>query len=153
DANGGIESIEMDTGYGSVTALNTAGLTSVTGAGTQELTLTGTVGALNAALNGLVYQAPAGTTSDFLVLTADDNGHTGPVATTTQLVIALTVDAATDIAPTVVGPSQQTFNGAGVTFATADGTAFHVADGDANGASETAYVQVLHGALTVAAGG
>jgi PKD repeat protein len=127
---------------GSVLAPNTAGLTSASGNGTHLLALTGTLTALNAALDGLFYQAPAGIRSDYLNVMVIDAGRSGLLGT------AITVEDTPDVRPAVSAPPQQAATAAGVVFATANGNAIHLSDGDANGASEIAYVQTFTGTVT-----
>ena len=153
DSAGGVETVNLSTWYGSLLPLNTAGLSYVTGGSTNDVTMYGTVAALNAALNGLAYQTPPGTTQDYLSISVNDNGHTGPVEQGAQLSINLNLDGAFDLAPTATGPGYQTFNGAGVTLSQANGNPIHLADGDANGNIETVYVQTVSGTLTVNTGG
>jgi trimeric autotransporter adhesin len=70
----------------------TAGLTSVSGNGTTTVTLTGTINALNAAVNGLIFTPThnlSGTA--YLVVTLNDLANTGGVAMQTGKTIAIPV--------------------------------------------------------------
>ena len=65
---------------GVLTLSTTAGLAFSVGDGTSDATMTfsGTVGAINAALNGLVYRGNLDASGlDTLTLTTDDQGNTG----------------------------------------------------------------------------
>jgi hypothetical protein len=127
---------------GSVFAGNTAGLAAASGTGTNLLTMTGSVTALNAALEGLLYQAPAGITSDYLNVLVNDTGQTGLLGT------AIPVENTPDVRPAVSAPAQQAAKAAGVTFATVNGNAIHLSDGDANSAPEAVYLQTTSGTVT-----
>src|SRR5207253_9429583 len=119
--------------HGSVFAVNTAALASLSGNGTNLLTMSGTIAALNAALDGLEYQAPAGTTSDYLNVLISARGQSGVLGT------VIAVDSTPDISPVVSAPAQQAANAAGAVFATANGNAIHLSDGDANGSPEAVH--------------
>jgi VCBS repeat-containing protein len=77
DAEGGAELVKLSVAHGTLTPGSTAGLT-VTGSGTEALTLEGTIAALNGGLEGLTY-TPALNYSgaDTLSLEINDNGNTG----------------------------------------------------------------------------
>jgi hypothetical protein len=153
DSGDSIETLYLETTTGSLAVLNTAGLTSIqftqspTYSIVHYLTIAGTVPAVNAAFNGLEYQAFPGTASDSLFISVTDSSGAGA-----SLTVQLTNYGYTDIAPTVTGLGFQAFTNAGATFSQANGNAIHVADGDANGLYETAYVQVARGTLTVSSG-
>ncbi len=81
DAGGGAEQLTLSAGHGALTLGTTAGLqfSQGTGSGDPSITFTGTLSQLNAALDGLRYQAAAGYTlaGDTLTVTINDLGHTG----------------------------------------------------------------------------
>jgi hypothetical protein len=157
-AGSNIYTMTLDTGTGSLTVLNSAGLTSMVFMQSQYyaddhyLEIMGTVPALNAALNGLEYQSPPGIASDYFAIFVGENGPTGAAEAGADLSMQLTNYGYTDVAPTVTGPGFQAFTTAGATFSQANGNPIHVADADADGRYETAYVQVAGGTLTVANG-
>jgi hypothetical protein len=154
DAGSGNDTVLVQVLSGSLSAFNTSGLAAFSGNGTHSLILTGTVAALNTALDGLIYQAPPGLTGDFLNVFVLDNGGPSGKGLSASLSTAITVTSGTDIAPTISGPrGTQTANAAGMTFAQVNGNAIRVTDGDADGATEAVYVQVLFGTLTATAGG
>jgi hypothetical protein len=118
------------------------GLISVKGNHTNSLTLTGSLAGVNGALEGLEYQAPIGTSSDFLNVLALVGARSGALGT------AIIVENTPDVRPQVSAPTQQTANAAGMIFSTTNGNAIHLSDGNANGATETAYVQTVSGTVT-----
>jgi hypothetical protein len=88
DAGGSDETVTLAVLYGALTLATRAGL-SVNGDGTGLVTLTGTVAAINAALDGLSYQPAANYAGhDVLTVSANDNGNagTGGAQTATALV-------------------------------------------------------------------
>jgi Ca2+-binding RTX toxin-like protein len=77
DGNGGNETVTLAVQHGTLNLHTEDGLT-VSGDGTGNVTLTGDLTHLNAALSGLTYQATSGYSgSDTLSITTNDNGHTG----------------------------------------------------------------------------
>jgi hypothetical protein len=80
DANGGNETVTLSVASGALTLNGTAGLAFTVGGGTGDSTMTfsGTVAAINTALNGLSYQGNLNFNgSDTLNITTNDNGNTG----------------------------------------------------------------------------
>jgi hypothetical protein len=120
----------------------TTGSTTVTGNGTGNLTVTGTVTTVNTALATLVYTSPNAVSTVTLSASGNDGVATGNTVTTTIHV--------TNVAPTTSGPtsgtvawnSQLSFSGA---------SAFSVADPDS--ANVTAFVTTSVGAVSVTASG
>ena len=79
DANGGQDQVTLSVTNGTLTLPETSGLTFTVGSGTANttMTFTGTLPNINAALNGLVYQAPPLAGSQKLTITTNDSGGTG----------------------------------------------------------------------------
>ena len=80
DIGGGNATVTLSVLSGVLTLSTTAGLAFSVGDGTSDATMTfsGTVGAINAALNGLVYRGNLDASGlDTLTLTTDDQGNTG----------------------------------------------------------------------------
>jgi large repetitive protein len=80
DANGGNETVTLSVASGALTLNGTAGLAFTVGDGTADSTMTfsGTVAAINTALNGLIYKGNLNFNgSDTLNITTNDNGNTG----------------------------------------------------------------------------
>src|SRR5207244_4911655 len=82
DGLGNTESVYLQTVNGTLTAVHTSGLASITGNGTHALGLTGTLAALNSALDGLRFQSATGTTWDYLSALISDAGNTNGRART-----------------------------------------------------------------------
>ena len=99
DANGGIEQVTLSTADGSLTLGSTSGLSSVTGNGTADVTLSGTISQLNAALNGLTYTPNSGFVGDDdLQMSIDDEGNTGiggPQTADAEITLAVQVPTIT----------------------------------------------------------
>jgi hypothetical protein len=148
DGLGGNETVYVQVLTGTLTPGNTSGLASSSGSGSRTLALTGTLSALNTALDGLKYQAAGGTTLDYLNVMISDAGNTNGRPKTALLSTSISIDGSGDIAPAVSGPASATFNTAGLTFSVGNGNAIHLSDGDANGATETVFLQVMSGNLT-----
>lgn len=77
DAGSSVIRVKLTAGHGTLTLANTAGLT-VTGDGSGLVIMFGTVTAINAALDGLIYDGDTGYIgTDTLILTANDLGNSG----------------------------------------------------------------------------
>jgi VCBS repeat-containing protein/probable HAF family extracellular repeat protein len=78
DADGGIESITLGVQLGTLTLGSTAGLATVSGNGTGSVSLSGTLAALNAALDGTSYVSTGSFNgTDTLTLISNDQGNSG----------------------------------------------------------------------------
>ena len=101
DVDAGADDVEVSLGvaHGTLTLSGTAGLTFTGGGnGTSAMTFTGTLSAINTALNGLAY-APAANYNgpDTLSMTTSDLGHNpGPIVLTDTDTVAITVTAVND---------------------------------------------------------
>ena len=143
--------VDLNVDNGSVTLDGTTGLTFTTGDGTADArqTFTGTLSAINAALDGLAYNPSANFNgSDTLTLTTDDQGNNGSGGALTDTdAVTITVTAAND-APVLSLPDAQTVNeDATHTFSTGTGRAISVADTDAGGSDVQMTLAVEHGTL------
>jgi hypothetical protein len=121
----------------------------VTGQGTNLVSLSGTVTAINAALNGLFYQLWPGVTSDFFnVKIVDVFGTTNRTNTAT---LGTTVTAVATTSPTISGPSAITvLAGVPTVFSPANGNAITITDPAAGTTIPVAvYIQGLRGSFTV----
>lgn len=98
DAGGGAIKVTVAVTNGTVSLSGTAGLTFTTGDGTGDasMTFTGTLAAVNIALNGLKFQpAAAFTGGSTVTINVDDQGNTGSGGSKTATdTIAITVTAA-----------------------------------------------------------
>jgi Ca2+-binding RTX toxin-like protein len=80
DVGAGNETVTLAVTNGALTLAGTAGLSFAAGDGSADTTMTfsGTVGAINAALNGLIYAPTANFNGGAtLTITTNDNGNTG----------------------------------------------------------------------------
>jgi len=83
--DGNVEQVTISVNNGTLAIGQTAGLTSITGNGTNSIAITGSTANINAALNGLTYGGTFGTYgSDTLTIAAIDTGSpTAPMTTKT----------------------------------------------------------------------
>jgi hypothetical protein len=168
-AGTGLSIADVDAGTGSVTATIsvvsgtltvTSGTTgvSISGSGTNVVTLSGTVAQVNNLLAGnlgatatYVINADVPPATDSLTLSVDDGGNAGSGgALTASLTRTIAIAAAND-APTVtiVAASYAATEQTALDLA---GTGLSIADVDAGGSSVTATLSVVSGTLTVGAG-
>lgn len=137
----------------SLTLGTTAGLSAVSGNGTEYVTLTGTVTAVNTALQGLSYSAPTNTSgTDILVMTTTDNGNTGAGGPLTDvetrtITIQPVNDAPENELPT--GP-QNTDDFGRITFSSESYNAITVSDVDGEDGDLTVTLTVQYGTLRIA---
>lgn len=105
--------LSVDQG-GSLTLSQGTGLTiPAGGSGTDSVTIQGTLTNINAALDGMVYQGAAdSTTGETLTVTADDLGNTGGGALTHSDTVAITLTAVND-APSPVADTATMLETAG----------------------------------------
>lgn len=114
DAGSGAVTLSLFVPRGTLTAEAGNGA-EISGAGTREMTVTGTLADVNAALNGLRYDPPPdwqGTTS--LTVTANDRGHTGapgPAYDQESVEITVAVTTVPDPPEAVAGPDQRVNEG------------------------------------------
>lgn len=153
DASAGALQVTLSLSSGTLTLGGVTGLTFSTGDGIDDATLifSGTLTALNAALNNSVFTPPAnfaGTAT--LTMTTSDLGNTGGGGAKTDTdAVALTVDGVND-APTITAPGAQTFaEDVARIFSTANGNRLSVGDVDAAGLMVT--LTVTNGTLTTSA--
>jgi hypothetical protein len=95
DSNGAVEQVALTATHGTLSLATTAGVSIISGAsGTAALTVTGTIMALNAALNGLAFSPTNGYSGAASIsLSVSDLGNTGiggPL--TTSAAVAVTVN-------------------------------------------------------------
>jgi hypothetical protein len=154
DVGAGNETVTLSVASGALTLNGTAGLAFSVGDGTADSTMTfsGTVAAINAALNGLGYQGNLNFNgSDALNITTNDNGNTGNGGAQSDAdSVTINVTAVND-APANSVPGPQIVNEGGtLTFNTANGNAITVSDVDETpGFPETVTLLVQHGTLTL----
>src|SRR5678809_367430 len=115
------------------------------------MTFTGTVAAVNTALDGLTYSPTANYNGgDTLSITTDDLGNTGSGGALSDTdTVAITVAAVND-APVNSVPTAQTVNeDTNLVFSTANGNALSISDVDAGSSSLSVTLNVLHGSLAL----
>jgi hypothetical protein len=135
DVDGSMETVYVQAASGTVALANTTGLTSVTGSGSNSLTMVGTLSAVDTALGaGLTYTPGSGYIGpDTVDLLANDNGVSSG---TYGVSVAVNVPTT----PVVTTPPTQTVApGNSLVFSLANGTAFAISDPDMN--AETVYIQ------------
>ncbi len=140
------DSLQVTVANGAVTLGSTTGLTLTQGGyGTASFTVSGTIGNLNAALNGVTYQPNANYTgSDSLALLLTDNLTT----LSTSANVALSVNAISS--PTFAGPSTATVSENGsLVFSPGNSNAISFTDNGAGSNSDTATLSVSNGTLTL----
>lgn len=144
--------VDVSVTHGTVSLGSTTGLV-VTGDGTGALTATGTVAALDAALEDTTY-TPTGDYEGPATLTLDvsDNGSTGAGGTKTGTAsTAITVGGVND-APVLTAPAAASLNQGGtLAFDAGTGLEVSVSDVDAGSGDVAVDLAVDHGTLTLAA--
>jgi hypothetical protein len=148
DAAGGNETVTLTTTAGTLTFGSVAGLSAVTN-NAASITGTGTLAAINAALNGLVFTPTLNINgAQTISITTNDNGNTGSggaKSDTDPINLSITAvnDAPVIARPAAVSPVEDTpftFNG---------GNAISIADVDAGAGTVTVALSVSSGALTL----
>jgi hypothetical protein len=76
---------------GTLTVSNVGGLATITGNSSASITMTGSIANINAALNGLVFDAPSSADPVTLTITSDDLGNGGGSEQTAISTVAITV--------------------------------------------------------------
>ena len=154
DAGGGSEAVTLTVTHGVLSLSGTTGLSFTSGDGTADVTMsfTGTVAAINTALNSMTYTPDAnynGAAS--LQIVTNDQGNTGsggPLSDTDS--VTINVSAVND-APVNTIPGAQTINEATpLTFSTAGGNAISISDVDAGSGSMRMTLTATHGSITLA---
>ena len=153
DAGAGNETVTLSVASGALTLNGTAGLAFTVGDGTADSTMTfsGTVAAINAALNGLGYQGNLNFNgSDALNITTNDNGNTGSGGALSDAdSITINVSAVNDAPVNGVPGTQSVNEEATLTFSTGAGNAITISDVDVGAGNETVTLSVASGALTL----
>jgi Bacterial Ig domain len=140
------DTLAVSVSNGTVTLGSTTGLTFTAGGnGTGSFTVSGTIGNVNAALDGLTYLPNANYTgSDSLALVLTDNLTT----LNTSANVALSVTAVT--APSISAPPSATVSENGsLVFSTGNGNLISFTDNGAGVNADTATLSVLNGTLTL----
>ena len=140
------------TGGGALTLASAAGIGFTTGDGVADgdMTFTGTLAAVNAALDGLVYRPAADFSGAATVtVTADDLGNSGTGgAMTDSDAVAVTVTAVND-APVNALPPGQSIDGGSLLFSSSTGSSISVADVDAGASAVQVALAASAGTLSL----
>ena len=137
---------------GAITLSQTAGLSFITGDGAADasMSFSGTMAAINAALNGLTFMPTAnfaGATN--LQIVTNDQGNTGVGGALFDTdTINVTIAAVND-SPTITVPGAQSTGGT-VVFSSSQGNAITLADPDANGSTLELVLDGTNGTITLA---
>ncbi|HEX8524521.1 MAG TPA: choice-of-anchor C family protein [Tepidisphaeraceae bacterium] len=154
DAGGAAMQVTLSASGGVLTLKSASGLSFSTGDGTDDATMSfsGSIAAINAALDGLTYAPAANANGAFaLSITTNDNGNTGAGgAETDSDSVAINISAVND-APVMQVPSAQTTNeDVAVVFSSANGNAITVTDADAGSSTTQITLTAANGTLTLA---
>ena len=154
DVGAGNETVTLAVTHGRLTlAGNTASLSFSSGdvVANTSMTFSGTVSAINTALNGLRYApTPNFNGGATLTITTSDNGDTGGAALSDTDTIAITVTPVNDAPAISVPAAQTTAEDTGKVFSSANGNAITISDVDVGAGNETVTLAVTHGTLTLA---
>ncbi|HWT91709.1 MAG TPA: tandem-95 repeat protein [Solirubrobacteraceae bacterium] len=150
DSGAGTITVDLTATHGTATLGSTAGV-AVTGNGTAAVQVTGTRGAVNAALEGTTFTGAA----DFdgaaqLKVDVTDLGNTGSGGAKTDTeTIAITVTGVND-APVFTAPANATVSqNSQRTFSTGNGNAISITDVDAGSGNVRVQLAVAQGTLTL----
>lgn len=138
--NGGVISVRED-------------LASVTGSGSDLVTVEGTLGQINDTLASLVYEAgavAAATGSDSLTVQINDQGHSGSGGPLSDVEVLSIIMLGVNNPPVVSKPAAQSVDeDTDLVLSTLNGNAVSFSDPDIGGGNASATLSVLHGRLTL----
>ena len=153
DADTGAEQVSLSVDAGQLTLAQTTGLTFVTGNGTgnQTITFTGTLAAINAALDGLRFDPAANFNGAAnLQIVTNDQGNTGqggPLTATSN--VGIDVVAVNDPPSNSVPGPQLTPQNTPLIFSSGNGNAIGVSDVDAAAGQLQITLTASNGTLTL----
>ncbi|HYO09542.1 MAG TPA: tandem-95 repeat protein, partial [Tepidisphaeraceae bacterium] len=154
DAAGSLLRVTLTATNGTLTLSGTSGLSFTTGdgAGDGTMTFTGTLTDINAALEGLTFNALANFNGAASVqITTNDQGNTGAGgALADSDAIAVTVNSINDAPVNTVPPAQSTAEDTPLIFSAGNGNRISIGDVDANGNSVRVTLSASNGSLTLA---
>jgi hypothetical protein len=152
DVDAGSSPVTVTVGvlHGTVTLGGTTDLT-ISGNGTGTVQATGTLAALNTALNGLSYKGNLNFNGpDTLTMLTNDNGNTGSGgAQTDSDTVTITVEAVNDGPVNTVPGAQAVDEDTAVVFKSANSNVLSTSDVDAGTSPVKVTVGVLHGTVTL----
>ncbi len=153
DVASGIMKVTLSATNGFITLGTISGLTFITGDGIADgtMTFTGDIAAINAALDGLIFDPPAdynGPAS--ITITTDDQGNTGQGGNLIDSdTVNITVNAVNDAPIVTVPPSQVTDEDTNLVFSTGNGNAITINDIDLLGGVIQVTLTSTNGLLTL----
>src|SRR4029079_4314744 len=154
EVGGGTETVTLSVASGTLTLATLAGLSFSVGDGSADATMTfsGTVRAIDAALNGLSYTGNLNFNGiDTLSITTNDNGNTGSGGAKSDAdSVTINVGAVNDAPVNTVPGTQSVNEDTALVFSAANGNAISIADVDVGGGTETVTLSVASGTLTLA---
>lgn len=153
DASGGDIQVQLSVANGELT-MSTGSGASISGDGSDTVTLVGSVAEINAALNGMTYEPNAEYSgSDTINISVNDGGNTGTGgALTATDTVDINVVAVND-APTLSGPSDTVSVTEDTTIRNTGDNAIQVSDIDAGNSDIVVQVTVQNGTLTYSGDG
>lgn len=138
--NGGVISVRED-------------LATVTGSGSDLVTVEGTLGQINDTLASLVYEAgavAAATGSDSLTVQINDQGHSGSGGPLSDVEVLSIIMLGVNNPPVVSKPAAQSVDeDTDLVLSSLNGNAVSFSDPDIGGGNASATLSVLHGKLTL----
>jgi CSLREA domain-containing protein len=153
DAGGNPVRITLSASHGALTLASTSGLTFSSGDGTADsnMTFSGSLPNINAALNGLTYTPAADYTgSDTLNITTSDLGNTGSGGALSDAdTVAVAVGAVNDPPVNHLPSAQTTAEDTALVFSSAAGNLISISDIDAGGSNVYVTLIATNGTLTL----
>ena len=153
DAGSGDMAVTLNAANGLLTLSGTAGLTFTTGDGTDDASMvfTGTIAAINTALEGMTFDpTPDYSGAASVQIITDDQGNTGSGGPLTDDdTVAITVNAIDDAPINNVPVTQSVDEDTTLTFSVGGGNAISISDVDANGGDMKVTLNATDGTLTL----
>jgi hypothetical protein len=152
DDDGAVEKFTLFSADGTFTLAATAGLTFNAGANGQgAMTFTGTLTAINADVDGLVFTPTSGFFGNAAITAgADDLGNTGAGGALTASAVVMTAVAQVNQPPAIAAPANQvTLRGMAIPFSTVYGNAITVSDVDGGANMEEVTLDVDQGKIAL----
>ncbi len=153
DAGNGSVTVTFSVPSGTLNAVSGSGVT-VSDSGTGTLTLSGTLGDINAfiAASNVTFQtAPDNTSSVPLTVSINDNGNTGGSAQTDTKTVTINVTAVNDAPVNSVPAAQSTSRDVVLAFNTVQSNALSISDVDAGSSLMTVTLSAVNGTLSLTA--
>jgi VCBS repeat-containing protein len=151
DAGAGDLTVNLVTTAGNITLGTTAGLTSFSGNGSGNVMATGTIAALNTALQGTTFTPTLNLSgAQTITMSTTDNGNTpAPPATDNGDVINLSITAVNDAPVNVLPASPSVDQDTFLTMTVAGSTAIQITDVDAGAGTIQVALTASNGTMTL----